>query len=231
MPCLLKRSCLLAACLLLVSASASAQQLVFVTDISVGGDILTGGPIDGLSTGIERADAICVQEATAAGLRGAAEFKAWLSTSTMNAKDRIPQGPGPYVLPTLSNPTLVAADTAALLNADNVPLASAIDVRADGTAVSDRVWTGTAPDGTLLGDACNDWTPGPLPTGVSGLSGVTAGGWTETNAPLCNQSARLYCFGPPPPPPPPRAPGSSLPMLTVLATLLGGALSRRAATR
>jgi hypothetical protein len=116
---------------------------VFVTST------LTKGNFGGLAGG----DAICGQRAHADGaIVPAGKYRAWLSTSTADAKDRLLDAP--YVLP---NGASVAANLVALTDGG---IDNPINVTEYGTFVTAGrlVWTGTSSGGSgkpvLL---CDDW--------------------------------------------------------------------------
>jgi hypothetical protein len=150
--------------------------------------------------GISGADIKCKELADSAGLRGAM-WRAWLSTASENAIDRIVHT-GPYVLP---NRTRVV-DTKDQLEGK---LITAIALTENGTppltpnGVDDsRVWTGTGVDGHALPDRCADWTSDSAAgLGVLGLFSETGGGFTLVPGPLgptggwgCQIQAHIYCF-------------------------------------
>jgi hypothetical protein len=131
----------------------------FVTSRGIG----TGGNLGGL----DGADAFCKTLATAVSAQlGAQTWHAYLSTTTMNARDRIGQGPwrnaaGRIIANNLTDLHDQAGATAAL-NA-TWPIANttaAVDER--GTQLANNVHdilTGSHADGTVFANAnCNNWT-------------------------------------------------------------------------
>ena len=70
-----------------------------------------------------------------------------------------------------------------------------IDQDETGATQAGEVWTGTFPDGSSLGDWCNDWTDAT--SGFGGLYGdtnSTGPGWVSAGGTTCNSNARhLYC--------------------------------------
>jgi hypothetical protein len=128
-----------------------------------------GGNLGGLAG----ADAHCTALAEAAGIRGKT-WRAYLSTSTVNARDRIGDGPWYNV-----KGELIANNLAELHSADGNKISNttAVDetgatpdylVLVDGTAqranadsLVHDILTGTNDDGTVAaGQTCNDWTDG-----------------------------------------------------------------------
>ncbi len=180
----------------------------FVTSIgNLGGDF---GGVDG-------ADAYCQSLADAAGA-GDRSWRAYVSTATVDARDRI--GAGPW---RDAAGVLVAVDVASL-HAEGIDLASAIDEYGEPVPNGDTspgnnehdILTGSEQDGTFSGASCADWTSNSADdsatTGHCDASSLSAGSdspvdpsdnWNsshDTNG--CNQreldgtgsTARLYCF-------------------------------------
>lgn len=174
--------------------SGHRGKIVFVTDNRYTGDLATEG---GTSSGLDGADAICNGEAQAAGIGGV--FKAWLSSSSENAKARIAAvGPwhmvdGSVVFPgkaVIGAPLLYPRYTA-----------SGVELFADSDP---SLWTGTNSDGTVADakSTCADWTS----NSASGRGGIgfalsTTGEWTDyagmfstSPPPPCSVREHLYCF-------------------------------------
>jgi hypothetical protein len=140
---------------------------------------------NGAATGLEGADAIC-QEIARRVCFGHRTWRAFLSTSTVNAKDRIGTGPW-YDYAGL----LVSNDVEGLLSGDR-PAGGACDtgtydetgvfhdgksdVNNDGVDDDDHdTMTATNADGTYAGFSCDDWTS-KTATDASGGTGMTGGG-------------------------------------------------------
>jgi hypothetical protein len=114
--------------------------------------------------GLEGADKRCNDLATAAGITGHT-FKAYLSTSTVNAKDRI--GTGPWYN---ANGVLIAMNVADLHNAAMVKGNYELFITEKKETINGQwdpsmtpnehdILTGTKADGTVSGTAhCMDWT-------------------------------------------------------------------------
>jgi len=140
--------------------------------------------------GLADGDAICKERAETAGLSGT--WTAWLSDSTGNAVDRIPDGE--Y---RLLDGTVIADDKADLTFG---LLKTPINVNERGEPQGDFAWTGTSPDGTDTGTNCSDWT-NDLEEADFGVSSYTGRDWTSNVAvgfapTSCNQGdLKLYCFG------------------------------------
>ncbi len=145
----------LSACALVGWASAATAQdsdmSFFVTSVNPGAGADLGG--------LEGADAYCSGLAEAAGSSGRT-WRAYLSTSTENARDRI--GTGPWVN---AAGTEIAADLETLHgDANNISKETALDET--GAMVNGRgdepnrhdILTGSLPDGTAAEQTCEDWT-------------------------------------------------------------------------
>jgi hypothetical protein len=156
------------------------------SDDGFGGDLRYGGA----ATGLEGADAIC-QEMARRVCHGDKTWKAFLSTSTVNAIDRVGSGPWyDYA------GELVAENTAGLTSGDR-PAGGACDegtydeigtlhdgssdVNNDGEDDDDHdTLTASKADGTYSGFSCEDWTsttalPEEEDGGTGGGSGFPGG--------------------------------------------------------
>ena len=161
------------------AGTTAAANVAFVTStlqspMSFGSD-LTG------------ADAVCNTRAQAAGLTGT--FVAFLSTSTVNARDRLAGSRGWARIDGV--PLLDQADDAMrghLLS----PLA--ID-ELGNYAGADFVATGSTGTADVLGGwTCNDYTDGSAMV-EGGVGNFTSGLWLMDNNQSCASMARIYCFG------------------------------------
>ncbi|CAN7410601.1 hypothetical protein LJR231_002614 [Phyllobacterium sp. LjRoot231] len=125
----------------------------FVTSANPG----KGGDLGGLAG----ADAYCAKLATTAGSTGKT-WKAYLSTDTENAKDRIGKGPwhnakGEKI-----------ADDVASLHSDKNTLTKQTALNEKGEVVNGRgdtpnrhdILTGSKSDGTVAPETCGNWTMG-----------------------------------------------------------------------
>jgi hypothetical protein len=158
--------------------------------------------------GLAGADAKCQALADAASLGGT--YKAWLSSSTVDARDRLTHFGKPYVL---VDGSVVASDWdefASLHHQRPIDLTetgeTAPIVPAFGFSM---VFTGSSWDGTLYTwpqnygviahATCDDWlnTTGMNTTGIgtAGAGYLAAwGSWTSSYAPPCWKVASLYCL-------------------------------------
>ena len=160
------------------SAPPLSVKRVFVTST------LHKGNLGGLAGG----DSVCAARANAAGLGGS--WRAWLSTSAVNAKDRISDG--------------------VYVRIDGLPIASSKADLLDGTIVNPIrldengnivlfaffAWTGTKADGTAELTTCNNWTSSVVgEQGATGHTNQTLSGWTAHNPIIvCSIGEYLYCF-------------------------------------
>jgi len=166
------------------SGDLVSEAKTILSDPSFSGDGLDGG------------DAICQKLADDDTLGGT--WKAWLSTSTVDAKDKIYDRE--YYRLSVP-PNTVTTSLAELLNG---AIDRLIDYDEKNTAVTiSGVWTGTLTDGTNQGDSCNGWTDAT--STFNGLIGGTGNnmfvnaGWTDTRSlgiPVqsCSGTLKLYCF-------------------------------------
>jgi hypothetical protein len=148
---------------------------------------VTSSQLNGALGGLAGADAACASEASAAGLPGT--FVAWLSTSTLDARDRLAGARG-----WIRTDGVVAADTVDAFA--SFELRAPIDRDAHGNRVSyasRAVWTGTQYTGVRTSETCSDWSS----TATTGETGQLSAGevvFTEDVSIACTSSAHLYCF-------------------------------------
>lgn len=177
-----------------------SRRTVFTTSAVFTGDLATAGiGVDGL----DGADNLCQAAAAAVGaIVPAGVYVALLSTSTVDARDRLtPNGLG-YVLP--DGKSIIAISKADLFDGD---ISFRIDQDEEGNTISDptRVWTGSLQDGTVatfisnqsvLERTCEAWTSSTndFEGGQAGKNSVTNFEWLSNQANLCKSPHRLYCF-------------------------------------
>ena len=168
------------------SASCALDRRVFVTSVqSIGSDVQS----------LYLADALCANLADDQGWPDGLQYRAWLSDSTTNARDRFKRGRGRLVMP---NGLVLAASWSALLAGE---LETPFEVTELSTTYHGGVWTGTQPDGTAVPGAqhCDDWSSASiLKSGHYGYSDRTTPEWTfatDFDQPSpCNSPYALYCF-------------------------------------
>lgn len=161
---------------------------------------VTGLQFSGALGGLEGADERCRAAAAQAGL-SSSDWRAWLSTSSVNAAARI-EHEGPYAL--LDGRVVVVNKSQLATGVLGVP----IDVTEAGTRADDgqeeaRVWTGTSAAGSVVApDTCKDWTSAnALQWGIMGSIRATNASWTRSPGVVettggwgCQTKGRLYCF-------------------------------------
>ena len=155
--------------------------------------------------GLGGADDICQAHADGAGLNGT--FKAWLSTGSVSARDRLTHHGGPY---RLVDGTIIALEWADLVDGQ---LSHAIDrtewggLPPQGSACDGLpfyggpVWSDTTSLGVVYDPdyACDDWTSTSANTASLGaFDTVTfwsgACSWGFEKPPVCTGTAALFCF-------------------------------------
>jgi len=148
--------------------------------------------------GIEAADTLCqeradlAESATSFGI-----YKAFLSTTTQDARDRI--------RPLLPNVRYVRTDDEVVADSfDDLldgTLLTPIDHNEFGNSVGGLAWTGSNPDGTLFTNGgqetpirnCQDWTS-TAGDGVHGELSEINEDWSTREVSQCSRTRRLYCF-------------------------------------
>src|SRR5688572_1982047 len=144
---------------------------------------------NGAFGGIATADAICANEASTAGLPG--QFIALLSSSTVNARDRLAGSRG-----WVSTTGMPIADQIDDLFSGGRAL-GVINHTAGGVELPNVqlfVWTAAAGDGTLdAAGTCSDWTSTTGNVRI-GFYTRSSPGLTTTGTIACSMNAHLYCF-------------------------------------
>lgn len=162
--------------------------LAFVSS-STGTGRLEDWPEAGGYLGLAAADNICLLRAMAAGLPHPEEFKAWLSTSTVNATDRFTFG-GPWVRP---DGVFVAQTKAELVSGRlHAPINQGAFGEYRGNA---GVWTGSTGTGVGGGSYCNDWVSDNGGDAGSAGTANSVDQWSEYFGPeSCSETRSLYCL-------------------------------------
>ena len=165
------------------------------------------GKAGGNLGGLDGADATCQALADAVG-QGGCTWRAYLSTSTEDARDRI--GAGPWEN---SMGDVVAADVDALHTdglSNGEPLHIFDENGAEVPAQEHDILTGSTEDGMFLEDAtCQDWTSNSSEDGAgvghsdipsnpafsdSWNSAHVVNGCSESDLDSTNGAGRIYCF-------------------------------------
>ena len=157
--------------------------VVFVTSTFMNGNL--GGQAG--------ADTECASLAAVAKLP-AGTYKAWLSSSTLNAVTKMGSARG--FVRTDGKPF---ADRIADITAGKI--LHSLNLDENGSDVQPTgVWTGTADDGTTVTNStCVDWTSSSnSDNGAVGLTTRGPGGWSDEfggpGGAACGQTPKLYCF-------------------------------------
>ena len=166
---------------------------VFVSSLRYSADLRSAG---GQATGLASADYICQNLADAAQIGGT--WRAWLSTSTVNAIDRI-AGNGPWYR---MDGALAFPNRARLGTTPLVPIM--VDEMGGLPDPFYEAWTGTAlggfkaPLGSRQSVTCADWTSTIDSTSIGGVVGdidANSSTWTNLATGYCSPYHRsLYCF-------------------------------------
>lgn len=171
----------LAACGGGVSSNPVAHNFAFVSPVDV----------DGNMGGLTGADDMCVAWASSAGIFGT--YRAILSTSTVNARDRLAGARG-WVRPD-GRPL---ADLPADLFAPGEPLA-ALRLGPDGTDQGQQfVWSASRNTGTYNTNGgisdCGGWTSTVTESARIGFSDTTSSWLDRGSNEFCTNTNRVYCF-------------------------------------
>jgi Divergent InlB B-repeat domain len=136
--------------------------------------------------GLAGADFACQSRAASAGLAGT--YRAWLSSTTVNAKDRLAGARGW----TRRGGAAVADQVSDIVSGH---LFYPISYDENGAFVGAvPVATATNSLGDVSGGTCSDWTVTSNATG-SGIASNDGSGFTQWGTVSCGAPAHLYCFG------------------------------------
>jgi hypothetical protein len=153
---------------------------VFVSSVAYNGNL----------GGLAGADAKCQARAAAAGLANSGNFKAWLSTTTVDAKDRLTSN-GPWVR---VDGVKIADNKTDLIGGT---LFTAINVTETGAYVTGaNPWTSTNANGTknTANGTCIDWLSSlNADHGGAGMENSVRE-WSLYGYGACDLLLRLYCF-------------------------------------
>jgi Cep192 domain 4 len=149
---------------------------------------VTSTPVPGNFGGQTAADTICTNLAAAANLPSGT-YKAWLSTSGLNAVTKMGSARG-----------FIRTDGAPF--ADQVSdivagkIFHALNLNENGGIVDNDVWTGTTNAGATAAKTCSDWTSNSGSVGGEvGFSPSGPSDWSDLGGNIaCNNVVPLYCF-------------------------------------
>lgn len=154
--------------------------------IFVSSEYYQGGEIGGLVM----ADQRCRGLAAMAGLPRSETYRAWMSSQSVAARERLLHSKGRYVL---VNGLVVANDWTSLTSG---LLQRPIDVDEWSETQQSAVWTGTLPDGGVAEGStqCDDWTDQSLgQSGGLGDSPSFNAWWSFAGQEDCGAYAAVYC--------------------------------------
>lgn len=182
-----------------------ANKYIFVTE-----------PVDGNLGGLTGADELCQDTADAAGIQGT--YIAFLSTSTINAIDRVPSNGGPWYNEDDVIKFETKDDLRQQVNTGNQGFYST-----EGILHSGKVYTGTlrvtghfnnltedhCPGDVWSGEdcvsgvlqqiqlsSCDDWTSNDSMTkaGTGDANATQPGEWLQDDSRFCDQLLPIYCL-------------------------------------
>jgi|GEM_PF-1529063 len=166
------------------ATTLSEWRRIFVTSTTYTGNL----------GGLSGADTSCQTRANALSLGGT--WKAWLSSETVNASDRLYHDTVAYIN---MNSDKVADNWTDLTDGS---LDGAIQYNESGVVASGQAWTGSYSSGlSYFSQDCTAWTSTTGVTGDAGLSGIvtsSTGTWSYNGTNSCNTSLPLYCVEQPP---------------------------------
>lgn len=141
--------------------------------------------------GLQVADQRCRNLATTAGLPNNLSYKAWLSTPSVPAADRLVHSRGRYIL---VNGLVVAQNWDALTSGT---IETTITVDENSQTQDLRAWTGTLSSGQPApgSESCDNWEEsGIFKFGGTGLSISTDATWSYFGEVDCATELHLYCI-------------------------------------
>ncbi len=171
--------------------SWSPAALAFVSS-GLGTGQLSSWPAAGGESGIVAGDTICRNLAEAAHLPAPESFIAWLSTTTIDAADRLLLNDVAY---RRVDGFPIASSKSALLSSSS---RNSLHVDESGGYLSSipAIHTGTDGAGAEAESHCLNWTSSS--NGEEGWRGLASfdsnGYWSDHSAITCNQNGRIYCF-------------------------------------
>lgn len=166
-----------------VDAGPTGARRIFVTAAEHNANFLSIFPA--AANGLDAADMYCQLTAEGAGVTGT--WRAWLSSPTSNAIDRI-AGTGPWVN--------MVGDTVFMNRAALTVSAPMHSMRYTelGAIANEYVWTGTGAGGVSSGSTCSGWTSDSSSSGSYGDSDSTSETWTNYGFEYCYETHSILCF-------------------------------------
>jgi len=177
---------------------------IYMGNMTWGGNFNAGCTGNGIAT----ANCICNAEAANYGIHNGREFRAWISTSTIDARCNIlgqsanneecnldfydPDGYGPWL--EVGTYKIIINSFSDFVDG-NINETINYEASESVATVNPDVWTGTYTDGIGDGNNCINWTNNAGGTGTTGSINRTDSGWSHWNSlSICSASYRLYCF-------------------------------------
>lgn len=200
----------LSICILCAAPLHAVKRRAFVTSVQGTGDLFSWAGSSG-ATALDRADSVCRARAVLGGLPNANTYRAWLSTSTVDAYchvqglagtranacgSAVQPGGGPWYL--FNGVSEFTADLATLTGSGRVIYRPVIfdEFGSAFTDSGDSYWTATAGNGSNNGNGdCSGWTS----TSGQAYGGSVLGAgpsWTYDSSGTCSHSRRLLCLEP-----------------------------------
>jgi hypothetical protein len=167
----------------------SPAAIVFATSERGPGALSSWPEAEG-ATGLAAGDAICSNLAEAASLPQPDRFVAWLSTTGVDAIDRITTD-GPFK----RIDAFTVAGNRADLSDGSVDTSLHMTEKGDYFDDTVSVFTGTGGDGVWTGLSCNDWfgtSPAEATAGLASYAGIVD--WTDNWEAGCGTQGSLYCI-------------------------------------
>jgi cysteine-rich repeat protein len=159
--------------------ACARDSTVFISSVRYQGDV----------NGLDGADQRCRMLAAIAGLPRFETYRAWLSSSTTSAAERLIHSNGRYVL---VNGLVVAQSWDALVSGS---IEHPLNVDEYSQTQPLPAWTSTLASGLAVPgvDFCEDWTDVGSSLGGTGLSGMTDATWSFFENVPCDLELHLYC--------------------------------------
>ena len=144
--------------------------------------------VSGAFAGITAGNGRCQATATVNGFPGV--WKAWISTTTVNAITNILYNDSLTYVRATSPATIIALPGELLGTHSSFPL-----TETGAAPVPSQIYTGTLSTGTNSGLNCTSWTTAsPVITATFGLYNALDQNWTDSGSISCSNMLHLYCF-------------------------------------
>ncbi|MBM4778820.1 MAG: hypothetical protein GQE15_14040 [Archangiaceae bacterium] len=166
--------------------SATAMKRAFVTSRT-----WTGNLKGMAASGVLGADAKCQAAAAMANLPGT--FKAYVSTDTLDALDRMADV-GPWVTRDVAGAPVVVLPSRAALADLNASRTFTTDETGAALPATKDAWTGNLPNGKRdMGTTCRSWESSAA-TDNAEVGSLAGQAWQHDGPATCDQQRRLLCL-------------------------------------